>query len=309
MAAGERSPGEATLHYRQNQPQTRLLVMPFVILAGAGAAVLLGLPSRTDEFFAWALTPPISAQFMGAGYAAGVVLTILSYRRQPWAITRPATLTIFVFVLVMTVTTFLHLEPMHLDADVATARFAGWAWVVVYVVVTPALFVVIGRQSVQPGEDPPRTAPLPVALRVALGIQGAVLASLGTALFFAPEAMDAVWPWAITALSGRALAAWILAIAFASLWVVGENDLDRARPAAITFAVLGALWLSGAARSAEDVRWERPSAWLYLAVAVFAVSAGIWGWRAASAVGGDPSGPARSGSVSAPAPAERPTRK
>src|SRR5680860_409836 len=92
------------------------LVVPFVVLAGLGAMQLYVFPDQTDRFFAWTLRPQPSATFMGAGYAAGVVLTVLSYRRQPCATTRIATYTIFVFVCAMLATTLLHLDRMHLHS-------------------------------------------------------------------------------------------------------------------------------------------------------------------------------------------------
>lgn len=290
---------------RENLPETRLLAAPFVVLAGAGAVVLYLFPGRTDELFAWTLTPMSSAMFMGAGYAAGVVLTVLSYRRQPWAVTRTATLTIFVFVVVMTFATFLHLDRMHLDASLGTARFAAWVWVAVYVVVTPLLAVVIWRQRTAPGHDPPRGRPMGRALRTALLVHGLALVIVGLGLLVGPEAMDDVWPWPITALSGRALAAWVLAIGFASLWAVFERDLHRSKPAAITFVALGALWLVAVGRGSDEIRWERAAAWIYVAGALFAVGVGLWGWRAASAAASPPPSAASPATPGAPRPARK----
>ncbi len=272
---------------RQNLPVTQLLIGPFVVLAGAGAIVLFLLPGATDRFFAWTLTPEPSAMFMGAGYAAGVVLSLLSFRRHPWAVTRTAALTILVFVVTMLATTLLHLERMHFESEVATARAAAWIWLVVYVVITPALLAVIIRQERLPGADPVRSRTMPRSLRLALLVFGVGLIVVGAALFAVPASMDAVWPWPITALAGRALSAWVLAIGFAALWVNFEHDLDRTRPAAITFAILGVLWLVTAIRGSGDVRWQRPSAWLYVGGAVFAVVVGLWGWWLAT---GTPSG-------------------
>lgn len=274
-----------TSRLRHNLPLTRGLVVPFVVLAGAGAVSLYGFPGRTDELFAWTLAPPPSALFMGAGYAAGVVLTVQSYRNQPWVVTRTATFTIFAFVAVMTGATFLHLDKFHFTAGPITARFAAWAWLLVYVVITPVLLVVIVRQQRLGGVDPPRTDRLPNSLRVALGIQCLALLAIGVALATAPEAMDAVWPWQITALAGRALASWLIAIGVASGWAMIENDVRRTRPAAVTFMVLGGLWLTAALRGSADMRWERVSSWAYVAIAALAIGLGAWGWRLAVRAG------------------------
>lgn len=260
----------------------RRLLVPFVVLAGLGALQLYLFPNDTDRFFAWTLRPPLSAMFMGAGYAAGVLLSVLSYRPQPWVVTRTATVTIFVFTVFMTIATFLHIENMHLDTGPATARLAAWLWVAVYVIVTPLLGVLILIQMRAPGSDPPRGSPLPSGLRTALAVLGLAMSGIGIAVFVAPATMDGVWPWAITPLAGRALAAWIIAIGWAGLQVSYENDVRRVEPAAATFAVLGVLWFIGALRGGSDMRWERPSAWLYLAFTVIAAGLGAWGWSLAA---------------------------
>lgn len=273
---------------RENTPAMRRLLVPFVVLAGLGALQLYLFPDDTDRFFAWTLQPQLSATFMGAGYAAGVLLSVLSYRPQPWVVTRTATITVFVFTVFMTMATFLHIENMHLDSGPATARLAAWLWMVVYVVVTPLLGVLIVLQMRNPGTDPPRTAPLPSGLRLALAVLGVAMLGIGIAVFLAPSTLDGVWPWAITPLAGRALAAWIVAIGWAGLQVAYENDLRRVTPAAATFAVLGVLWLVGALRGSSDMRWERPSAWIYVAFTVIATGLGAWGWALAAGVRAEP---------------------
>jgi hypothetical protein len=263
---------------RENIPAMRRLLLPFAVLAGLGALQLYLFPHDTDRYFAWTLQPQLSATFMGAGFAAGVLLTILSYRRQPWAVTRTATFTIFVFTLVMTVATFLHLDKMHLGSGPVTARIAGWLWLAVYTVVTPVLGTLIVLQIRTPGVDPSRLAPLPRSLRIALVALGVAMLVIGGALFVTPTTMDGVWPWAITPLASRSLAAWIVAIGWAGLQVAYEDDVLRVRPAAATFAVIGVLWLLGAVRGSADMGWERVSAWVYVAFTIVATALGAWGW-------------------------------
>jgi hypothetical protein len=259
--------------------QMRWMIVPFVVLSGTAAVQLWVFPEETDRFFAWTLRPPLSAMIMGGGYAAGFVLSLLSYRRVPWAVTRLATYTILLFVTVMSAATLLHLDRMHVDSDVASAQFAAWLWLVVYIVVPPGLAALAVWEHRRPGVDPPREAPLSRGLRAALAVQGAVMLTAAGALFVFPLTMARVWPWPITPLSARAIAAWFVAIGFAGVWAVVEDDLERLRPAAITYTVLGILWLVSVGRGADDVLWGRLSAWVFVAwVAGIAVT-GIVGWR------------------------------
>jgi hypothetical protein len=258
--------------------QMQWMIVPFVVLSGTAAVQLWVFPGETDRFFSWTLRPPLSAMIMGGGYAAGFVLSLLSYRRVPWAVTRLATYTILLFVTVMSAATLLHLDRMHFDSEVATAQFAAWLWLVVYIVVPPLLAAMAVWEHRRPGVDPPREAPLGRGLRKALAVQGAVMLTSAVALFVFPLSMARVWPWPITPLSARAIAAWFVAIGFAGVWAVVENDLERLRPAAITYAVLGILWLVSVGRGADDVLWGRLSAWVFIAWVACITVTGIVGW-------------------------------
>lgn len=263
---------------RETSAAMRWLGVPFTVLAGLGGLQLYVFPQDTDRFFAWTLGPQQSAMFMGAGFAAGVVLTVLSFRRQPWVFARTAAITIFVFVAVMTVATVVHIDLLHLDSDVATASLAAWVWLVVYTVLAPVLGIMIYVESKRPGTDPAPSAPLPPGLRAALAAEGGLMVIAGAVLFMAPATITKVWPWAVTPFAGRAVASWAIAIGVAALWATVENDLRRARPAAITFTLVAALWLLAILRGSADILWERPAAWIYLVFVVAAVGTGAWGW-------------------------------
>ena len=100
---------------------------------------------------------------------------------------------------------------------------------------------------------------------------------VGVVLFVAPATAAGWWPWPVTPFSGRALASWIIAIGVAALWGSFEHDLDRLRPASITFTLVSALWLIAVARGASDIFWERPAAWIYVVFIVVALATGAWG--------------------------------
>jgi hypothetical protein len=259
----------------------RRLAIPFTVLAGLGALQLYLFPQDTDRFFSWTLRPQLSAMFMGAGFAAGVVLTALSFRRQAWAVTRLAAVAIFVFVAAMTVATFMHIDLLHFDSDPVTARLAAWLWTIIYGALTPAMVVLFVIQSREPGSDPPRSRPLAPRLRAALVIAGVLMTAVGLAMFAVPLRLEPVWPWPITAFSGRALAAWLLSMGAAGIWAYLENDSVRTRPAAITFTIVGGLWLIAVIRGRAEMLWSRPSAWIYLGFVCAALLTGISGWMAA----------------------------
>ena len=89
----------------------------------------------------------------------------------------------------------------------------------------PLLVGLLVLQLRVPGSDPPREAPLPGWIRAVLALQAAALIGVGAALFIAPvDVADAIWPWTLTSLTGRVIAAWLIALGVGVVTVLVEND-------------------------------------------------------------------------------------
>jgi hypothetical protein len=255
----------------------RLLLMATALVTLAGVSLFV-FPTRTAEWFAWTVEPPLTAAFLGAAYWASAVVEATSARARTWADARVAVPGVLVFTALTLVVTLVHLDRFHLGADVAPAtRAIAAAWVAVYAVVPAVLAVLWLRQRRLPGADPPRTRPLPTWLRVAVGVMGAVLLAMGAALLLAPTAAAAAWPWELTPLTGRAIGAWLVGLAVSAAQTVGENDARRARPVAagaVALAVLAALAVARFPGDLDGVGLPAVAFWLALA-AWAALGAGI----------------------------------
>jgi hypothetical protein len=274
---------------RRPLPGARVLLAAFALLTALAFIALFVLAGSTDRSFAWTIQPPLTAAFLGSGYAAGCVLVLLSLRERAWVNVRVPFLTIFVFVVLTLVATLLHVNKMHFDDDFGglglLAKGAAWFWLAVYVVVPVAMLVLLVRQERAPGDDPPPRHPVPVALRVALAVESAVLLVVG-ALLFADPSITAVWPWPLTPFTARVVAAWLLAFGLATALASVAGDLHRLRTAAVAYTVFGVLVLVSVLRFPGTVDWGRPVAWLFVVMAVGVVATGAAGWRAAPAVTG-----------------------
>lgn len=259
-------------------PAVRLLLGAFCLLTAAGLATLFFLAPQTDRTFAWTITPPVTAAFLGSGYGAGLVLSALSLRARTWAEVRVPYVTVLVFTWLTTAATFLHLDRMHFTTPGRgpLAEPAAWFWTGVYVVVPVAMAVLLVPQAHAPGRDPQRRLPLPPALRVAVALEGAVLLAVGAVLFVAPGAADRVWPWALTPLTARVVAAWLVAFGVASALVERADDLDRLGTAAVAYAVFGVLQLVTLMRFAGQVSWDARG-WAWAAVAAAVAATGVAG--------------------------------
>ena len=243
---------------------TRKLTGALRVWLVAVSALLLGvslslfvLTERTDKFFAWTVSPPLTATFLGAGYAASCVFQLLAVRQRLWIHARIAPLGALIFTSLTLLATLIHLDRFHLDS------FIGVFWVLIYAVAPPVMLVLLIRQWRMHGADVDRTQPLANWLRLLLSLQVLILVPLGAALFIAPLLTAPLWPWALTPLTARAIGAWLIAIGAGMAQSVWENDLDRVRIALVSFAVYGALQLVAVARYPETINWTSPQAWLF----------------------------------------------
>lgn len=265
---------------RQTLLSVRVLLAAFCCLTAAGFVSLFGLASNTAATFAWTIQPPVTAAFLGSGYGAGCVLSLLSLRARTWADVRVPYLTVLAFTWVTAAATFLHIDKMHFTTpgDGPVAEPAGWLWTAVYVVIPLAMAALLWPLERAPGHDPSFRVPMPTALKAALAAEGAVLLLVGLVLFAAPATAAWLWPWPLTPLTARVVAAWLLAFAVAAALSQSVHDLARLRTAAIAYAVFGALQVATLARFASQVRWQDTAAWVYLAGALVVTATGVVGW-------------------------------
>jgi hypothetical protein len=255
LVAGMRSPVVA--------PVTRFLLgVPLFLLA-----------TQTDTYFAWTIGVPLTAAFLGANYWASALLALLASRETIWAWGRVSVSVALVFAPLVTAATFIHIDQFDLDSVV------GWIWVIAYGVYPPMLALFLVRQLRATGGDPPRLAPLPGWLRAILAIHAAIMIPLAVALFIAPSSVGDLWPWPLTPLTGRMVAAWTLAFGVLAAHQLWENDLERIRVALLTYPVFGAMQVIGLARYSDDLEdWGDPSTLVYLAIVASTFVIGAFGW-------------------------------
>jgi hypothetical protein len=270
---------------RRLRPEMRALLVVFCALTAMATVALYVLSATTDRSFAWTIQPPLTAALMGAGYAAGFVLVALSLRDPVWAHSRLPVLTILAFTVITLVATLVHLDRFHLQPEFAAlpwlARAAAWFWLTVYVLIPVAMLVSVVLQERAPGRDPVPGHPVPVVLRTALAVESAVLLGVGVALAAAPSTATTLWPWPLTPLTARVVAAWLIAFGVATALAAAAGDLARLRTSTIAYTVFGLFTLGALARYPGTVDWGGVPAWVFLAMTLAVVATGAAGWRAA----------------------------
>jgi hypothetical protein len=242
------------------------LVLLFLVDA---VQILLLLPGRTEELFAWAIQPEINAYVLGSAYVAGGYFFLRTCTGAPWSLIANGFPPICVFVWLAAIATFLHLGRLN-DGGLPLA-----AWLALYVVaplMVPAIYLANTRRAERStGER------LPQGLRLLLGGAGTAVALLALIIYLAPTAAIDASPWAFTPLTVRVVAT-VIAL-YGSVWltIALRPDAAGARiPLESQIIGLGFL-LVAVARGGGAIDWDNGLAPLFIAsaAAMLATSATV----------------------------------
>jgi hypothetical protein len=218
----------------------------------------------------------LSAAFLGAGYWAVTIASLLAIRQPEWTKVRIVLPVVVSGVGLILLATLLHIDRFHLNSPILTAQMEAWAWLILYVLLVPLIIWGYWQQRRAPGAELPRQTHLPNWLRIVMGITGTAMVLIGVGLFLMPvEVASAVWSWTLTPLTGRMIGAWLAAIGVSLVIGVRENDYHRVYIAAgayITYAILQAINLL---RYPETVQWNSPSIWLLIIILIGLFISGV----------------------------------
>lgn len=238
-------------------------IIPFLAVA---AFLLFVFPDRTAELFAWGIAPPISAYLLASAYVGGIWFFARVAAARAWHRVRHGFPAVTVFATALLVATLLHLDRFSSNLSFAV-------WMVLYAT-TP--FVIVGLWVAQRRSDSRRPDPvdvdIPRRLRLVLVGVGAAAFLAGAAVFVFPAAVIPFWPWELTPLTAQVTGA-VLSLT----GVVNAGMLRDPRWSAFRIlfqaqlVALAAIVLSLVVRR-EDLLWDRPSTWAF--VALIAVAAG-----------------------------------
>jgi hypothetical protein len=203
-----------------------------LVLAAANGLFLYLLPGLADTEYAWSIKPPVNAAFIGAGFLAGTLATGLvlatATRWRTFSTLPPA---LWVLASTLLAATIIHHDRFKWDYP------PTWVWGIVYAGVPLAVPFLVARQR-RVAEAQPAADPALRALRVLSAIVGVPLVIGAAALFVAPVELGQHWPWPLTPLLARAVAAWYAL--FGTMLVSCAIALRRPAEALIAYATLAA---------------------------------------------------------------------
>jgi len=253
-----------------------------VILVFTAGFALFVLTASTETLFAWTIGSRLTTAFLGAAYWASLPVAFLTARQKVWGRTRAIVPPIFVFTTVMFIATVLHLDKFHLGPPSPGYTIGlTWFWLIIYGGLPPALLIIWILQLRARSDEFERKVPFPGWLRIGLWIVSPLMIALSLGLFLAPATFDPIWPWALTPLTGRAVAAWLAGLGTAGFSLLWENDLTRIQAATLAMIAFAVLEAIAVIRYPSELAWGNPSSIVYLVLLAALLIGGVFGYRLA----------------------------
>ena len=240
-----------------------------LILLDAGQ-LLVFYPDRTQELFAWHIQPEVTAMVLASAYAGGGYFFARILFGAPWDSVAAGFPPVIAFVWMAAGATVLHLD-RFIHENLA---FAAWIGVYAATTVAVPLLYLYNRRRAPPSQHPKML----YSLRVALAIAGGLVVAVGAFMYITPSTAIDVWPWTLTPLTDRIVAA--VVTLFGSVWVsvAADGTAVGARIPLESQAIGLAFLLLALARGGEGIV---PAV---VAAAMLAVSLGVR-WRLGARTG------------------------
>jgi hypothetical protein len=215
------------------QSLTRAGIWVLLVLAALNGLFLYFAPGRADTDYAWSILPAVNAAFIGAGFLAGTLATglVLAFASR-WRTFSTLPIALWVLAASLLAATIIHNDRFKWD------YVPTWVWAIVYAGVPLAVPFLVSRQRRAAGPEPEADRRLR-PLRLVSAVVGAVMLVGAVVLFVAPVELGEHWPWPLTPLLGRAVAAWYAL--FGTMLLSCSLGLRRPAEALIPYATL-ACW-------------------------------------------------------------------
>jgi hypothetical protein len=181
---------------------SRAGVVVLLVLAAANGLFLYLFPGQAKAHYAWSISPPASAAFLGAGFLAGTVPTaIVVFATERWRSLRTLPWALFVLAVSLLIATIVHNDRFKWTYP------PTWGWAAVYGLVPFGVVYLWTRQE-RVAEPEPDADPALRGLRIVSGVLGGLVVLGALALFLTPVGLGKHWPWQLTPLLGRAVSPW-----------------------------------------------------------------------------------------------------
>jgi hypothetical protein len=240
-------------------PFTRVVAAIVTAILVTAWVVLFLWPEQTDRRFAWTVAPTMTPMLMGAGYGSAAVFWARVTAGRRWHTVGLGFLATTLFTWMLLAATLLHWDKFHHG----TGAFRLWLWVyLVTPVAVPAVWAWNRRRD--PGVPDASDPPFPKPLVATLYASGVVMLAIAAWLFVFPSSAIEVWPWSLTPLTARTVAAFVALPGVAWLAIAKDGRWSAAKAVVETLTIGLVLLLIAVARAWAEFDTSRPMTWAYV---------------------------------------------
>jgi hypothetical protein len=228
-----------------------LCIVPFLV---AGFVILYLFPQHTVRLWAWPLRPTMTSMVLASAYLGGAYFFVRAGFERRWHVLAPGLLSVTLFATLLGVATVLHWGKFNHDNP------AFWVWSALYFA-APLLVLGAWLANRRYADDVRRVDDLLApSVRGVVAAIGMLALVTGTAMFISPSTFLDLWPWTLTPLSCRTLAAvWCLGGAGIGAW--RDARWSTLRRMLEVEMVMVALMLLAALRAHDQLDSGKPLAW------------------------------------------------
>jgi hypothetical protein len=183
---------------------TRWTAIGIVPVLTAAFVILFFFPGNTKDLWAWTIKPTMTPMLMGGGYLAGAWFFIRVARSRQGHRALPGLVGTTVFTTLLLLSTILHWDKFN------HGHVSFWTWLALYVA-TPLLLPLLwfNNRRTDPGSPGAGDALMPDPLRAVVGTLGTVQLVFALVMFVDPSLAVRHWPWMLTPLTARTIAAFM----------------------------------------------------------------------------------------------------
>jgi hypothetical protein len=238
---------------------TRFLAAIIVPILLAAFIMLYLFPDDSGRLFAWPIKPPLSAMLLGATYLGGAYYFSRVFLSRQWHTVRLGLIPVSVFAGILGIATLLHWDKF------THGHISFILWAFLYFTL-PFVIPLVWYLNQRVNQNQPLDAEkrFSAGLRLATGVVGAVMLLSSAILLIFPQLMIPAWPWTLSPLTARVMAAMFALPGLVGLGVAVDGRWSSASiifqaQAIAIFFFLVAIVLDG-----DEVQWDQLGSWTFL---------------------------------------------
>ena len=231
------------------------LVIPFLVVA---FIILYFLNGHTEKLFAWEIKSPMTSMMLGSAYAGGIYYFTGVILTRQWHRIKVGFIPVTIFASILNVTTILHWDKFN------HGTLPFFAWVSLYFT-TPFIIFGLWLSNRRQDTNQPDTgeAIIPPIIRIIIGSIGATTLAIAIFLFLNPSLMIQLWPWTLTPLTSRVMAAMFSLPGMVGLGMAMDSRWSSAQVILQSQGFSIFLILVAVLRDQSAFNWSTPGSWLF----------------------------------------------